>query len=404
MLTDMMPLIFQGAFVIGIIIAIVHVLKIRNNGADPMMIDALTGGERFLAIISGLLGGIIVVGLIYYFGLKKRFPTKAWQVLKMFLWMIGIAILVFIAAFAIIEYQQQQARQGLRDAVERVQQQQELLGDIIPGYSESPTSNTQPESTTQASGSQTSPASSGTASVVSGAQTVPQDSQGPYGDPRGSMIIKGTAPVAAIEAFIIRSAIENEIPDTTYATLYNMQWAGTGPLNVSNGTYSGKVKVAKGSYVVFVYDQASRRLLAKGNINLNIDVGSSRSAKDNNAPVVTSLTGPISLRVGEKGTWLLTATDDTATSLKYSCRVSLYDEMQASAYYGGGSFMGSVEGTSLPDQYAAPGTSVAFSFTSNKSTTGKQYYDISCDVGEPLPNNGELGARYQKSVRFTISP
>jgi len=131
---------------------------------------------------------------------------------------------------------------------------------------------------------------------------------------------------------------------------------------------------------------------------------SSGNVKDNNAPVITSLTGPTSLRVGEKGTWLLTATDDTATSLKYSCHISLYDEMQASANYGGGSFMGSVEGTSLPDQYATPGTSVAFTFTSSKSTTGKQYYDISCNVGEPLPNNGELGARYQKSVQFTVSP
>jgi len=273
MLTDMMPLIFQGAFVVGIIIAIVHVLKIRNDGAkDPMRLDVLTGGERFLTIISGLLGGIIPVGLIYYFGLKKRFPTKAWQVLKMFLWITGIAILVFIAAFAIVEYQLQQARQGLRDAVERAQQQQDQLGEIIPGYSESPTSgNAQPAPPTQSSGSKTPPASSGSASVVSGTQTVPQDSQGPYGDPWGSMTISGTAPVATVEAFIIRSAIENEIPDTSYSTLYNMQWAGTGPLNVSNGTYSGKVKIAKGSYVVFVYDQASRRLLAKGNIDVNIN-------------------------------------------------------------------------------------------------------------------------------------
>lgn len=133
-------------------------------------------------------------------------------------------------------------------------------------------------------------------------------------------------------------------------------------------------------------------------------IAPSATVKDNNAPVITSLIGPTSLRAGEKGTWLLTATDDSAISLKYSCYVGLYKEMQASEYYGGGTSMASTEGTSLPTKTASSNTEVAFEFTPSKSTSGKEYYDISCNVIESLPNNGELGARYQKSVQFTVSP
>ena len=273
MLTHMMPLIFQGAFVVGIIIAIVHVLKIRNDGADPTRIDALTRGERFLAIINGLLGGIIPVGLIYYFGLKKRFPTKASQVLKIFFWMIGIAVLVFIAAFAIVEYQLQQARQGLRDAVERAQQQQEQLGDVIPGYSESPTGNTQPDSPTQTNGSQTSPASSGTASVISGAQSVPQDSQGPYGDPRGTITMKGTAAAKAVEVYLQRADYFEQYPKMDYASNeYDTNFGKSGPVAVVNGAWSAKIPgIPKESYVVLVFDSATHKLIVKGSVSVSIN-------------------------------------------------------------------------------------------------------------------------------------
>jgi hypothetical protein len=124
----------------------------------------------------------------------------------------------------------------------------------------------------------------------------------------------------------------------------------------------------------------------------------------NNAPVIESLTGPTSLRVGENGTWVLTASDDSANLLKHSCYIGLYKELDGP---GGAPFMGSTGGGGsgpLPVQSTPPGTSVVFTFTPNNPTTGKEYYEISCNVIEPLPNNGELAARYQKSVQFTVTP
>lgn len=135
-----------------------------------------------------------------------------------------------------------------------------------------------------------------------------------------------------------------------------------------------------------------------------ITIVPSATVKFNDAPVIESLTGPTSLRVGEKGTWVLTASDDSAALLKHSCYIGLYKELDGP---GGTKFMGSTGGGGsgpLPVQSTSPGTSVVFTFTPSNPTTGKEYYDISCNVIEPLPNNGELGARYQKNVQFTVSP
>lgn len=121
----------------------------------------------------------------------------------------------------------------------------------------------------------------------------------------------------------------------------------------------------------------------------------------NNPPVIASLTGPIALRAGEKGTWALVATDDTATTLRYSCNVGLWTELSGP---NGVPFMGSSGGGSfLPDQTAAVGASVLFEYTPTKPTTGKEYYNLTCNVIEQISSSQELSARYQKDLHFTVS-
>src|SRR3989344_4780651 len=78
----MIRLIFWAAFLISIIAALVYMLKVRRAGAqDPAMVDELTIGERILAILTVFFGGVIIVGSIFYYGWKKRFPLKAKSVL-----------------------------------------------------------------------------------------------------------------------------------------------------------------------------------------------------------------------------------------------------------------------------------------------------------------------------------
>ena len=95
----MTQLIFQGAFLISVIVAVVYMLKIRRAGTqDPAMVDGLTIGERILAIITVFFGGVIIVGSIFYYGWKKRFPQKARSVLHIewvFLAVVLLAALVF---------------------------------------------------------------------------------------------------------------------------------------------------------------------------------------------------------------------------------------------------------------------------------------------------------------------
>ncbi|HTR18805.1 MAG TPA: hypothetical protein VMH91_02375 [Candidatus Paceibacterota bacterium] len=92
----MAQVVFWALILISVIVAVFYMLRVRRAGAqNSMMPDGLTVGERLLVILTILFGGVIIVGSIYYYGWKKRFPLKARQVLHTEWAFIALILIVF---------------------------------------------------------------------------------------------------------------------------------------------------------------------------------------------------------------------------------------------------------------------------------------------------------------------
>jgi hypothetical protein len=83
-------------------------LRIRHAGTlDPMMTDSLRFGEGVLVFITMLFGGVVIVGSIYYYGWKSRFPRKSKSILYME-WILIALIIISGAYFGYTTYLKQQ--------------------------------------------------------------------------------------------------------------------------------------------------------------------------------------------------------------------------------------------------------------------------------------------------------
>ena len=115
-------------FVCAIILAIVHVWMMRAKAQGQIKPDKLSAGERIVTLIIGIVGGILPPGIVYYVGLKKLFPNKAWQIVKMFMLALGVTLilLVSLAAFSIYRLQQSRQEAGKQlDHIKNLQSQME---------------------------------------------------------------------------------------------------------------------------------------------------------------------------------------------------------------------------------------------------------------------------------------
>ncbi|MBY0473416.1 hypothetical protein K2Q00_04040 [Patescibacteria group bacterium] len=131
-------------------------------------------------------------------------------------------------------------------------------------------------------------------------------------------------------------------------------------------------------------------------------IEASDTLKDNYPPVITEVTGPTTLQLGEEGVWHLVAKDDTAKSLRYECNVSLAKEFPADR--DGFPYIATVSSVNLPTQNAAPGTSVTFTYTPATTTPGKTFYDLSCTVFEKVPGNSDFSNGRGKGLMFEVTP
>lgn len=96
----MIQLIFQGTFLLSLVVAIIYMLKVRRAGnQNPAMTDGLTIGERILAIFTIFFGGVIVVGAIFYYGWEKRFPLKARSIRHMVWVFLAIDLLILLGGW-----------------------------------------------------------------------------------------------------------------------------------------------------------------------------------------------------------------------------------------------------------------------------------------------------------------
>ena len=120
-------------FACAIVFSIVHVWMMRAKAQGQIKPDKLSAGERILILVVGIVGGILPTGVIYYAGLKKLFPTKAWQIAKMFIWVMVAVVIWIVAVAAFNIYQLRQARQEAGKAFDRVQDMQRLLEEAEKG-------------------------------------------------------------------------------------------------------------------------------------------------------------------------------------------------------------------------------------------------------------------------------
>jgi hypothetical protein len=121
--------------------------------------------------------------------------------------------------------------------------------------------------------------SSGATVTTTGTQNVPQDAQGPYGDPRGTVTVSGTANVGNVEVilkpvsytagFVTGAPTMYTDTSTDYATNSNT-WSPKA-LSVSGGKWSTSfASEAAGDYTVLVYSSSSDQLIATGKLTVKL--------------------------------------------------------------------------------------------------------------------------------------
>jgi len=215
----------------------------------------------------------------------KRSPILTWGV-------VIVAVIVIVGPALYRVYQAYQAHQQLQQQIaiteEQLQQDQKAMnGDTsILG-------------TTTPSTSTITPVNNGATLTSTGTQTIPQDTTGPYGDPRGTVTISGTASVSSVQVilkpvsytagFVTGSPTMYTDTSTDYATNSNT-WSVQGPLSVSGGKWSTKVSnSAAGDYTVLIYDSAYT-LMGTGKLTVKIGAlwGSPSAAIDQSSLVSSS--------------------------------------------------------------------------------------------------------------------
>jgi cytochrome c-type biogenesis protein CcmH/NrfF len=193
-------------------------------------------------------------------------------------------------------YQAYQARQQLQRQISVVEQQLQQDQQAMNG-------DTSILGTTTPATSTIAQVNNGATVTSTGTQTVPQDTTGPYGDPRGTVTVSGSASVSNVEiilkpvsykaGFVTGSPTMYTDTSTDYASNSNT-WSVQGPLSVSGGKWSTKVNDSMaGDYTVLVYDSAYK-LIGTGKLTVKMGtLWGAPSATIDQSSLVSSSPKPI---------------------------------------------------------------------------------------------------------------